>query len=130
MKNWSHETIGSQKFNGVERCRKACGDCGFRNGSVGWKSVGIDRNWESHWLQTSWRRRDASQLLAKHILSPSCPGSGRLVFLWPPPRRPPVPRSPIKSRLLVALTPYDLSISPLHPPPVPLLFVEYEQAWW
>lgn len=48
---------------------------------------GIDRNRERakggrersrHWLQTPWRRRDASQLLAKHILS----------------RRVPVPRAP------------------------------------
>lgn len=52
--------------------------CAFGTYPGEWKSVGIDRNWESpgHWLQTPWRRRDASQLLAKHILS----RSGRPVF--------------------------------------------------
>lgn len=75
----------------------------------GWKSPGIDSNWVGqgrkrmrgsrenegrerergdslgHWLQTPWRRRDASQLLAKHTLSRRI--RGRLVFLWLPPGR-------------------------------------------
>lgn len=40
-----------------------------------------------HWLQTPWRRRDASQLLAKHTLSRRITVRGRLVFLWLPPGR-------------------------------------------
>lgn len=55
MKNWSHETIRSQKFNGVERCRKACGDCGFR----------------IRGMEVSWNWQKLGEPLAPDILAPS-----------------------------------------------------------
>lgn len=65
---------------------------------------GKQREGPGHWLQTPWRRRDASQLLAKHILSWSHPGlAGAQVFFYDHRRWFHSTRgSPIKSRLLLA----------------------------
>lgn len=87
----------------------------------------IDRNWErrespGHWLQTPWRRRDASQLLAKHILSrrisvPRAPSFFMATVAGSSSRR-----SPIKSRLLLAWRPEISRSLPLRCSPLLFLF--------
>jgi len=62
--------FGASRFQGMGSCPELTGIGSGRER----RRDGKQREGQGHWLQTPWRRRVASQLLAKHILSRSHPG--------------------------------------------------------